>query len=60
MTLTQAIKISQAAKAAGYGTQAENGKIRFITVEYDGKGKSTITPRTDFMDFETAMKIIAS
>lgn len=58
MTLVQAIEVSKAAKAAGYSTRVKAGLLQFVTVEYDKFGKSTVTPRTEYMNYDAAIAII--
>lgn len=37
------------------GTQVKAGKLQVMRVTYDAKGKSTITPVTDFISFADAI-----
>jgi len=60
MNFAQAAEISQAAKKQGYATQAKCGKLRFVVVEFNDKGGSTVTPRTDWLDYEEAKAIVCA
>lgn len=46
------------AKERGYVLRASKGKVQFVTVVYDKKGNSTVTPHTDFISYEEAKQIM--
>jgi hypothetical protein len=58
MDIKQAMEISAKAKESGYAVAVKNGLVQFQTVEYDNNGVSTVTPRTDWLDYDGAMEII--
>jgi hypothetical protein len=57
--LTEIRNATQAARARlndkTIGTQVKAGKLQVMRVTYDAKGKSTITPVTDFIPFSDAI-----
>ena len=57
MTLAQAMKLGQAAKAIGSAMEVSKGMFRMTNVAYnDAKGKATVTPQTPWM---TAVQMAA-
>ena len=55
---TEAVKISKLAHSKGYATRVKDGKVQFVTVEYDNKGKSTVNEITDYLTLSEAIAII--
>ena len=49
MTLAQAMKLGQAAKAIGSAMEVSKGMFRMTSVAYNAKGKATVTPQTPWM-----------
>lgn len=43
MTMQQAVELSRAAKAKGYATQAQAGRIRFVVLDKNGDVELAIT-----------------
>lgn len=58
MTLHQGIEISKRAQALGYATEAKKGRVRFVTVAYGKSGRSTVTPHTGWLGYESAKEIV--
>ncbi len=58
MNIQAAVKISKLAQSKGYATRVKDGKIQFVTVEYDNKGKSTVNEITDYLTLSEALAII--
>ena len=58
MTMQEAFTISKAAKERGYATAVKAGKLQFQIVTYRKNGSSDVTPVTDWLTLEEAMKII--
>lgn len=56
MTLQQAMKLGQAAKAIGSSMEVSKGMFRMTNVAYNAKGKATVTPQTPWM---TAVQMAA-
>lgn len=48
MTLAQAMKLGQAAKAIGSSIEVSKGMYRMANVAYNAKGKATVTPLSGF------------
>jgi hypothetical protein len=55
MTLTQAIEIARLAKSIGYATRASEGKVQIVSVTYDAKGRSDVSPVSDWLDYAAAL-----
>ena len=56
MTLAQAMKLGQAAKAIGSAMEVSKGMFRMTSVAYNAKGKAAVTPQTPWM---TAVQMAA-
>ena len=60
MTLQQAFTIGSVAKAQGFQVRAENGRAQIVSVVYSKNGKSTVTPKSDWMTFEQAVSFLSA
>lgn len=60
MTLAQGFQLAQLAKAKGMAMRTESGRVQFVTVAYDSKGKSTVTEQSGWMTYEEALTAIES
>ncbi len=60
MNIQQCVEISKAAKVAGYSVAVKGGKVQFQTVVFNNKGTATITPHTDWLNYNEAVEIIAA
>jgi hypothetical protein len=58
MTLLQGIKLANLAKQKGIATEAFAGKVRFTLVTYDTSGASTVTPVSEWFNFDDAEEFI--
>jgi hypothetical protein len=58
MNLTQAMEISKKAKESGLSVRAEKGKVQLVKVSLDVKGKSTVTPCSDWIDYSQAITML--
>lgn len=54
MTLAQAMKLGQAAKAKGLQVRAEAGRVQIVIVQFVKGGKSIVTPQSDWLSFDQA------
>lgn len=52
------IDVSIKAHRCGLATECKAGKIRFVTVVYDAKGNSTVTPHTEWLTADEAEPLI--
>lgn len=59
MTFQQSIKLAQLAKAKGFALRAENGKVQAVTVAYAKNGKSTVTEKSGWMNFDEALVVLS-
>lgn len=52
------VRIVKDAYKKGYSARVKAGKIQFVIVAYDAKGKSTVTPITEYLTAEEADKFM--
>lgn len=57
-TIKTAVTVAQLAHRYGYATQARKGKLRFVTVAYGARGKSTVEPRSDWLTADDALEVL--